>query len=252
MFTNAIVRTPGPNAAEGLTTVTLGKPDRLTLLAQHAAYVKTLKDLGLEVTHLPPLEGHPDAWFVEDAALVFPELAIVTRPGATQRRAEAEALSSTIAKFRPLTRLTAPATLDGGDVLQQGKQVFVGLSERTNAAGAAQLSELLEPHGYTLSAIPVPVGLHLKSSVTAAGPELLVLTAAMSARAEFSGYQQVVVPDDEAYAANVLWVNSTVIIAAGFPRTRALLERLGVETVVLNQSEVAKMDGALTCMSVRF
>ena len=252
MFTNAIVRTPGPNAAEGLTTVTQGKPDHALLLSQHAAYVKTLSALGLQLTELPPLEAHPDAWFVEDAALVFPELAVVTRPGATQRRAEAEALSSTIAKFRRLTRLSAPATLDGGDVLQLGRQVFVGLSERTNAEGATQLSALLKPHDYTVSAIPVPAGLHLKSSVTAAGPELLVLTAAMSARAEFSGFQQVVVPDDEAYAANVLFVNGTVLMADGFPRTRALLGRLGVTTEVLNQSEVAKMDGALTCLSVRF
>ncbi len=252
MFTRAIVRTPGPNAAEGLTTVTLGKPDHAKLLSQHAASVKALKDLGLQLTELPPLEAHPDAWFVEDAALVFPELAIVTRPGAAQRRAEAEALSSTIAQFRPLARLTAPATLDGGDVLQLGKHVFVGLSERTNAEGAAQLGVLLKPHGYSVAAIPVHAGLHLKSSVTAAGSELLVLTAGLSTRPEFSGFQQVVVPEDEAYAANVLWVNGTVLLADGFPRTRGLLERLGVTTVVLNQSEVAKMDGALTCMSVRF
>jgi dimethylargininase len=250
VFTHAIVRTPGRDAGKGLTTATLGKPDHPKLLQQHAAYVQTLQDLGLTITHLDSLEGHPDAYFVEDAALMFPELAIVTRPGAPARLAEAEALSATIATFRPLVFLTAPATLDGGDVLVVGKTVFVGLSERTNAEGAAQLKELLAPHGCTVNAVPVPAGLHLKSSVTWAGADVLVLT--QSLREHFLAFEQVVVPSEESYAANVLWLNGTLLMPRGFPRTQALLERLGLPLRILDQSEVQKMDGALTCMSLRF
>ena len=150
MFTHAIVRTPGPDAADGLTTAGLGRADLPTLLRQHAAYVATLEELGLAITRLDPLPGHPDAYFVEDAALVFPELAVITRPGAPERRAEADAIAPAVAAYRTLHRLTAPATLDGGDVLWMDRTVFVGLSERTNGEGAAQLTAILAPHGYTV------------------------------------------------------------------------------------------------------
>ncbi len=250
MFTNAIVRTPGRDATNGLTTATLGKPTHETLLRQHATYVETLKDLGLSITHLDPLEGHPDAYFVEDAALMFAEVAIVTRPGAAARLNEAEAISSTIEKFRPIARLTSPATLDGGDVLMVGKKIYVGLSERTNAEGARQLATLLAPRGYEVKPIPVPAGLHLKSSVTWAGADALVITRSLVEH--FPGYRHVVVPDEESYAANILWVNDTLLMPRGFPRTRELLEELKLPIRELDQSEVQKMDGALTCMSLRF
>ncbi len=252
MFTKAIVRTPGSDAAAGLTTAALGKPDHKTLLRQHAAYVQALKDLGLTITHLDPLAGHPDAYFVEDAALVFPEFAIVTRPGAPARLNEAEALAPTVATFRKLFRLTAPATLDGGDVLVVNKRVFVGLSERTNAQGAAQLAAILAPHGYTVIAVPVPAGLHLKCSVTWAGDDVLVITESLATNSEFSAYRHVIVPNDESYAANVLWIYGTILFPLGFPRTQRQLEGLGLPLLVLDQSEVQKMDGALTCMSLRF
>lgn len=252
MFSHAIVRTPGPDAANGLTTADLGRADLPTLLRQHAAYVATLKELGLAITHLDPLPGHPDAYFVEDAALVFPELAVMTRPGAPERLAEAEALAPTVAAFRPLHRLASPATLDGGDVLLVGKTVFVGLSERTNTEGAAQLAVILAPHGYAVVPIPVPEGLHFKSSITWAGGDTLVLTAALATRPELSGYRHLLVPAEEAYAANILWINGTLLMPKGFPRTQAMLEGLGLPLRVLDQSEVQKMDGALTCMSLRF
>ena len=175
IFTQAIVRTPGPDSASGLTNAGLGRPNPELLISQHTGYVQTLKSLGLELTHLEPLPGHPDAWFVEDAALIFPELAIVTRPGAVTRRAEAEVLAPTLALFRDVVRLTEPATLDGGDVLTIGRDVFVGSSERTNTEGVEQLATLLKPHSYRVTAIPVRAGLHLKSSVTAVGA-VLVLT----------------------------------------------------------------------------
>ncbi len=249
MFTQTIVRTPGPDAESGLTTAALGKPDHALLLEQHAAYVQTLKELGLTVTHLPPLPGHPDAYFVEDTALMFSDRAIITRPGAPARRAEAEAIIETVAKFRPLHRLTAPATLDGGDVLVVGRTVFVGLSERTNAEGAAQLQSFLP--GYSVLPVRVPAGLHLKSSVTQAGDHLLI-TRELSTRPEFASHRHLVVPDEEAYAANILCLNGVLVMPSGYPKTQALLEKLNLPLRVLDQSEVRKMDGALTCMSLRF
>lgn len=250
MYTQAIVRTPGPDAGQGLTTAGLGAPQHSLLLQQHAASVQTLKDLGLTVTHLPPLPGHPDAYFVEDAALIFPEFAVITRPGAPERRAEADAIAETVATFRPLQRITAPATLDGGDVLVVDRTVFVGLSERTNAAGAEQLAALL-PRS-TVVPVPVPAGLHLKSSVSQAGSNHLLLTRALASRPEFKGYRRLIVPDDEAYAANILSLNGVLVMPRGFPKTQALLEKLELPVRLLDQSEVRKMDGALTCLSLRF
>lgn len=251
-FTHAIVRTPGPDAGDGLTTAGLGRPDLDRLLAQHAAYVATLEELGLRVTRLEALPGHPDAYFVEDTALMFPELAVLTRPGAPSRLAEAEAIAPTVSAFRPLHRLAAPATLDGGDVLLVDRTVFVGLSTRTNAEGAAQLQAILAPHGYRVVTVPVPEGLHFKSSVTWACEGVLVLTEAFAGRPEFEGFRLRVVPGPEAYAANVLNVNGTLLMPKGFPRTEAMLRELGLPMRVLDQSEVQKMDGALTCMSLRF
>ena len=252
MFTHAIVRTPGPDAGDGLTTAGFGRPHLPLLLRQHAAYVATLRELGLAITQLEPLPGHPDAYFVEDAALLFPELAVLTRPGAPERRAEAEAIAPAVAAFRTLHRLADPATLDGGDVLQVDRTVFVGLSERTNAEGAAQLSAILAPHGYRVVPVPVAEGLHFKSSITWAGSDALVLTAALAARTELAGFRHLVVPPEESYAANILWINGTLILPQGFPRTEAMLKGLGLPLRTLDQSEVRKMDGALTCLSLRF
>jgi dimethylargininase len=249
VFTNAIVRTPGPDAAEGLTTSSLGRPVLSKLVEQHATYVQTLKDLGLTISHLDPLPGHPDAYFVEDTALLFPELAVITRPGALARRAEATAIADTVAQFRLTFRVNEPATLDGGDVLLIGQKVFVGLSERTNAEGARQLANILAPWNYEVVRVAVPSGLHLKSSVTWAGDDVLVVTGALAPK--FPGFRHLLVPADEEYAANVLWINGTVLMPKGFPRTQTMLSALG-PVLVLDQSEVQKMDGALTCMSLRF
>ena len=252
MFTHAIVRTPGPDTGDGLTAANLGRPDLPALLRQHAAYAATLEELGLQVERLDALPGHPDGYFVEDVALMFPELAVVTRPGAAARLAEADAIAPTVARTRAVHRLLSPGTLDGGDVLVVGRAVFVGLGARTNRDGAAQLAAILAPHGYRVVTIPVPAGLHLKSGVTCVGEDALVLTEAFAARPELAGYRRLVVPDEEAYAANVLSINGTVLMPKGFLRAQAMLEGLGLPLRVLDQSEVRKMDGALTCMSLRF
>lgn len=250
-YTRALCRLPGPDAGAGLTTAALGPPDHARLLAQHAAYVAALRGRGLEVEVLPPLAGHPDAYFVEDPAVVVPELAVVTRPGAASRLGEAAALAPALARHRPLAVMAPPATLDGGDVLVVGRRVLVGRSERTSQAGVDALAALLAPHGYRVTAVPVGAGLHLKSSVNWVGGDALVVAADFAARDALDGFTLHLLDPAEGYAANVLWVNGALLHPAGFPRTRALLATLGLPLVELDTSEIRKMDGGLTCLSVR-
>ena len=252
MYTRAILRSPGPDAAEGLTTADLGRPDPDRLVGQHAAYGQTLAGLGLELEILPPLAGHPDAYFVEDAALVFPETGVVTRPGAPARRGEEAAMAPVLARHRHLARIEAPGTLDGGDVLVIGKAVFIGLSGRTNPEGATQLRRILEPFGYRCRTVAVGEGLHFKSSVTWVGGNTLLMTEAFCDRPEFEGFERIQVLPGEEYAANTLWINGTLLTPMGFPDTLAKLQALGLPVVEIDTSEARKMDGGLTCMSVRF
>lgn len=252
MFTRALLRSPGPDFADGLTTAELGRPTLAAMEAQHRAYAATLAELGLEVELLPALPGYPDAYFVEDGAVVVPELAVITRPGAPSRRGEEESLAPALAQHRPLARITEPGTLDGGDVLIVDKELFVGLSDRTNREGAEQLGALLAPHGYRLHCVPVGAGLHLKSSVNYVGEGALLMTAALAEREAFAPFRRLVVEEADAYATNTLLINGTLLTPAGFPRVRALLEPLGLPIRELDTSEARKMDGGLTCLSLRF
>jgi dimethylargininase len=252
-YNYAIARTPGDNFASGLTTAELGQPDYHTMLRQHRAYVQALRSLGLEVTVLDPLPDFPDAYFVEDPAVVFDEAAIITRPGAEERRGEAEAIEMDVAKFRVTTRIYAPGTLDGGDVLQVGRHFFIGLSERTNREGAEQFGKIVETYGYTWSPIPVEPGkLHLKSSVAWLGEARLLVSPYLAGREELQGCELVVRDEGETYASNVLLINGSLLIPTGCPATKAKLETLGLPVIELDNSEARKMDGALSCMSLRF
>jgi dimethylargininase len=248
-FTHAICRLPGSDFAEGITTSNQGRPDFQKMLVQHGAYVATLRSLGLEVEVLDALPGHPDAYFVEDAALMFPEIAVVTRPGALARRGEEAAMAPVTARHRPQAAIAAPGTLDGGDVLVIGKRVLVGCSERTNEAGIAQLEAILAPLGYAVLSVPVGAGLHFKSSVNWVGGNTLLVSAAFAILPELRGYDLVVVDPAEDYATNTLFINGTLITPSGFPRTRALLDTLGLPIMELDTSEPRKMDGGLTCLS---
>jgi dimethylargininase len=250
-FTVAITRQPGPDFAQGLTTAGRGAPDHDRMLAQHQAYRTALRDLGLEVVLLDPLPGFPDAYFVEDVAVVVPEVAVVTRPGAPSRMGEAPFIAPVLAKYRPVAYIDRPGTLEGGDVLLANGRFFIGLSERTNRAGAEQLGRIVSRFGYAWTAIPLASGLHLKSSVSYAGDNTLLVTEELAGHPAFAGYQQIVVHPDEAYAANSLLVNSTMLIPQGCPRLRRQLEKLDRPVVELDMSEARKMDGGLTCMSLR-
>jgi dimethylargininase len=251
VLTRAILRRPGPDFARGLTTAALGEPDPARMLAQHAAYAEALRALGLEVEILEALPGFPDAYFVEDVAVVVPELAVVARPGAPSRLGEADAIVPALARHRKIARLEDPARLEGGDVMVAGKSVFVGLSARTNEEGASQLARLLEPHGYRARTVPVAAGLHLKSSVSWLGGETLLLGERFADRPEFRAFRRIVVDASGEPACNSLFVNGTLLTPAGFPQARRLLEQTGLPIVELDVSEVRKMDGGLTCLSLR-
>ena len=252
MFTRAVTRKPGSDFARGITTADRDAPDYDLMRAQHVIYVNLLRLVGLMVLELDALPGYPDAYFVEDVAVVTPKVAVITRPGAPSRRGEEAAMELVLAKYRPIARIKPPGTLDGGDVLIVDKQVFVGLSERTNKAGADQLGGILQKHDYTCTAVPVAAGLHFKSSVNHVGGKTLLVTADFAGRPELDEYEQIVVPEGEEAAANVLWVNGRLLIPKGYPQTRQKLLDWGADLITLDVSEAAKMDGGLTCMSLRF
>lgn len=251
-FTHAIVRKPGSNFGEGLTTSGLGAPDFERMMVQHAEYVRSLEEAGLTVTMLAPEPDFPDAHFVEDVAVVTSDVAVITNPGAPSRRGEERTVEPVLAEYRPVSRIQPPGTLDGGDVLMVGSHFFIGISERTNPAGADQLGSILERFGATWTAVDVGKGLHLKSGVNHAGGDALLLTEAFSRMEAFAGYDRIVLDPQEAYAGNSLWVNDRLLVPSGFPGTLEKLEKAGLPIRVLDVSEVQKMDGGLTCLSIRF
>ncbi len=251
MFRHAITRKPGRNAAEGLTTSTIGSPDYEKLIRQHETYVHTLKNLGLEVIVLEAEPNYPDAYFVEDVAVVTPEVAVITIPGALSRQGEQESIEPVLAQYRPVKRIEPPGTVEGGDVLLVGKHCFIGISERTNAHGAKQLGSLLEEYGYSWETIPVGAGLHLKSSVNDLGQDTLIMTRTLLRHEAFKRFTVVIVHENETNGANVLLVNDHLLIPAGYPLTKKLLSDLDRKIIELDVSEVSKMDGGLTCMSLR-
>lgn len=256
-FTQAIVRAPTANFAEGLTSVDLGVPRFEDALRQHAAYCAALARAGCTVTALAPDARYPDATFVEDTALVLPGIgAILTRPGAESRRGEVDLVRPALsAAFAHVAEVVLPGTLDAGDVCETESQVLIGLSHRTNAEGAMQLARWLTECGVrstTLDIRGVEGILHLKSGVTALGEGQLLAIEALAAHPALRGYHVALVPSEESYAANAVLVNERVFVAQGFPRTQALIGALGYAMEILDVSEFAKMDGGLSCLSLRF
>jgi dimethylargininase len=251
-LTRALTRRPADTLGRGLTTRDLGPPDPELAQVQFERYVAALEGCGLEVTVLDPLPELPDAHFVEDAAVVTPEVAVIARPGAEVRRDEAEQIAPVLAEHRELARIETPGTLDGGDVLILDDQVLIGISERTNGAGAHQLGEILGAHGYAWRAVPVDAGLHLKSGVNHVGGGVLLMDAGFAGLDALDAFERIVVPEGEDYACNTLLVNGRLLTPAGFPATYRRLEDLGREILELDVSEFRKMDGGLTCLSLRF
>ena len=256
MFTRAIVRQPCVSFASGETSVELGEPDFDRALQQHCAYCEALESCGLELIELPPDNDHPDSTFVEDTALLTARGAVLTRPGADSRRGEVESIAPVVHEyFNNIYSIEAPGTLDAGDVCEAGDHFFIGVSRRTNEHGARQLAGFLESFGYTSSLIDICAVsniLHLKSGMAYLSGRRLVIIDALRDVKEFSGYDLICLNSNEEYAANCLTLNGKILIASGFPTIRHELEQLGYPIMSLDMSEFQKMDGGLSCLSLRF
>ncbi len=255
-FTHAITRRPGANFASGLTQADAGPPDFTRALAQHDAYCEALGRCGLAVTTLPADPAFPDGTFVEDVAVLTERTAVATRPGAPSRLGEVRAVVASLGALRPLTHaIEAPGTLDGGDVCQAGAHMFVGISARTNVEGARQYCEILRGAGHTASTIDIranPMLLHLKSGIAYLGDGRLLVAPGLPVCENLAKFEILRVCAAEAYAANCVRVNDRVLIAAGYPLTAALLRAGGYDCLSLDMSEFRKMDGGLSCLSLRF
>ena len=247
----AITRKVSPRMAEcQLTHLRRARIDVGRAAEQHLAYEKQLEALGCEVRSLPAEPELPDSVFVEDAAVVFDELAFLARSGAESRRAEVESIAQALQSYRKLASIEAPGTLDGGDVLRVGKRVFVGLSRRTNQAGIEQMRALLPVYGYTVESVPVERCLHLKSAVTQVGEGALLINPAWVEASAFRGLELIEVDAAEPFAANALLVKGVVVYPAAYERTRKRLAARGLGVVTVEVSELAKAEGGVTCCSL--
>jgi dimethylargininase len=255
-FTQAIVRPPGASYAGGLTSAALGPPDLPLALEQHRLYCAALTAAGLHVTQLPPDDAYPDSTFVEDTAVLTPCLAVITHPGAPSRQGEVHAIHAALTEFYDREAfIEPPGTLDGGDICEAGHHVFIGLTARTNAAGADQLTALLRREGYTTSTVDVSGSaalLHLKTGMSYLGEKTLALVDELADHPAFAGYRIIRVRATESYAANCIRVNDSVILPAGYPGLEGALAGLGLRLLPVPMSEYQKMDGGVSCLSLRF
>jgi dimethylargininase len=247
----AITRKVSPALGDCLLTHLERRPIDVELARrQHAAYEELLEDLGYTVHSLPAEPQLPDSVFVEDAAIVLAEAAVITRPGAAARRPETTSVAAALEPHRALLRLAAPATLDGGDVLRLGRSLFVGRTERTDEAGMEQLGDLVRPLGYEVVAVPVQGCLHLKSAVTEVAENTVLLNPAMVEPRFFADCSVIEVDSQEPDAANALRAGEAVVMPAHHPRTRRRLEQQGLRVFAVEASEVAKAEGGVTCCSL--
>jgi dimethylargininase len=255
-FTRAVLRRPGENFAAGLTSAAAGPPLLATALEQHAAYAAALTACGLTLTILPADPHYPDGTFVEDTAVLTPQAAIVTRPGAASRAGETGAIAAALARhYDSLAHITSPGTIDGGDVCETDTGFLIGMTARTNEAGARQLAGLLGELGHAATLLDVRscAGLlHLKTGISYLGEGRLAVAPGLPPLAALAAYEQVTLAPAESYAANCVRINDRVLVAAGYPRFADALARLGYDPLPLEMSEFRKMDGGLSCLSLRF
>jgi len=256
MFKNVIVRRPGKSLINGITSaVELGKPDYEKALAQHENYVRALTDCGVLVTILDQLEMFPDSCFVEDTAVLTKNCAIISNPGADSRNRESNYMIDTIREFymdSQIEYIRTPGTLEGGDVMMVGNHFYVGLSARTNEEGCRQFINILEKHGHTGSVIPLREVLHLKTGLAYLENNILLISGEFVEIGEFKDFDKIIIPENESYAANCIWVNETILIPEGFKQTEEMIRNAGLKTVSVDVSEYRKLDGGLSCLSLRF
>lgn len=252
LFFNAIVRTPCRAMIYGLTSVNLGRPDYHKALDQHAAYIDALERCGLQVTVLPPDEAYPDSCFVEDIVLCTSKGAILTCPGAESRRGEVASIREVISQFyNEVLSIEYPCTIDAGDIITVAKHFYIGLSARTNASGAHEMISKLNSLGLTGETVEIEGILHLKTGAAYLENNNLLLAETLQHKECFQRFNRISVSSNEVYAANSIWVNGRVIMPAGYPKTLQKIQDLGYEVIDVDTSEFEKLDGGVSCLSLR-
>ncbi len=253
-FTRAITRLPARSIVNGLRAEDIGDPDYDQMLRDHEHYVATLKQAGAEVTVLSAAEDFPDSVFVEDVALCLPGIAVLMRPGAPTRAGEVAGMAPVLRDFfDEIAQIEEPGHIEGGDILTTSREILVGRSERTDSAGIAQLAAILEPRGYRVREVITPPGvLHFKTDCSLLDAETILATPRLDASGCFSGYRVIHTAENEEAAANTIRYNDLVLMPAGFPNTRDRLLDAGYQVREINNSECARLDGGMSCLSLRF
>ncbi|MXN63600.1 dimethylarginine dimethylaminohydrolase [Stappia sp. GBMRC 2046] len=253
-FTHAITRAPGISVTKGLRAVDTGAPDLERFRAHHQDYVEVLRSTGAKVTVLEPLEDYPDAVFVEDTALCLPEGAIVMRPGAPSRLGEAAAMAPVLRKFYgDVLAIEGPGFIEGGDILTTEREILVGRSARTDGAGIEELRGLVSRWGYAVREVETPEGvLHFKTDCSLVDEETILATERLAASGCFEGYRVILTGEGEEAAANSIRFNDLMLVPAGFPKTAERLSNAGYEIREIGNSEAARLDGGMSCLSLRF
>lgn len=256
MFKNCIVRKPCKALVSGITSgLYPGTPDYELACKQHEHYIQCLKQCGVQVEVLPPLEEYPDSVFVEDPAVVTRSCAIITNPGAASRNGEKKEILSAIQKFYPEDKIhfiTGEGHLEGGDVMMVGDHFYVGRSARTNEDGIRQFAAILAQYGMTCSEVTLEEVLHLKTGVNYIENNNMLVSGEFVTKPEFETYNKILIPAGEEYAANCIWINGNVIVPEGYPGVAKLVEEAGYHVILCDTSEFRKLDGGLSCMSLRF
>ena len=255
MFKNVIVRVPSKSISEGLTSANEGKPVYEKALVQHENYVSALTEAGVNVTVLEPKDEFPDSCFVEDVALCTSKCAIITRPGALSRREEAilpDMLEALKKYYKDIEYIQAPGTVEAGDIMMVGNHFYIGLSARTNADGAKQMIAILEKYGLSGETVEMKEMLHLKTGLAYLENNNLLAAGEFLTSPVFDMFNKVAVDINEAYGANCIWVNDYVLVPEGYPKIQNEIEKLGYKVLVVDTSEYRKIDGGLSCLSLRF
>ena len=253
MFKNIIVRPPCRQMVNGISNANLGKPVYEIALKQHREYIRTMEKCGVQVHSLPADESYPDSTFIEDTAVLTEKMAIITNPGADSRKGEELAVANKLGEFyNRVHRIQAPGSCEGGDVMRVADHFYIGLSERTNAEGTEQFIAILEQYGYTGSSVEMSEMLHLKTGLSYLENKNLLITGEFLSNPVFNQFNRLIVPSEESYAANSIWVNDTVIVPAGFPKTQKMISEAGYMVLTVELSEFQKLDGGLSCLSLRF
>ena len=254
-FTHAITRRPAGSITQGLRAVDTGDPDLALMQRHHDTYIATLRETGATVVDLPPLDAYPDSVIVEDTALCLPQGAVVMRPGAPSRLGEAAEMAPHLRKlYGTVVAISRPDSfIEGGDVLVTEREILVGRSARTNAAGIAELTRLVAPWGHTVREVHTPPGvLHFKTDCSLLDVDTVLSSTRLSASGCFEGYLVIDVAEGEEAAANTIRFNDLVLMPAGFPRTRDAILAAGFTVREIGNSECAKLDGGMSCLSLRF